>query len=104
MSQGASSLRSPDTSGPQIPALTKAMSSMCIAKSKKKTFAIFKNNYAENKYMSAFYRIQFNDVALVLGTYSQIARHRLCGRDAYRKRYALLTPSDIGLFTSIRRH
>ena len=31
---------------------------------------------------SALYRIQIYDVALVFGKYSQIARPRLCGRDA----------------------
>ena len=39
-----------------------------------------------NTNMSALYRITINDVALVLGTYSQIERHRLCGRDASGER------------------
>ena len=30
-----------------------------------------------------------NYVALVLGTYLQIARHRLCGRDTSGERYGL---------------
>ena len=42
-------------------------------------------------------------VALVLGTCSQIARHRLCGCDASGVSY-LLMPCDIGLFSSTQWH
>ena len=48
--------------------------------------------------ISALYRITINDVALDLGTYSQFARHGLCGRDFGERE--LLTPCDIGLFAS----
>ena len=54
--------------------------------------------------ISALHRKKVNDVALVFLTYLQIARHRLCGRDRSGDRYVLLTSSDIGLFTSTRRH
>ena len=46
---------------------------------------------------SALYRRKINYVALVLGTYLQIVRHRLTA-------HALACVSDIGLFTSSRRH
>ena len=54
-------------------------SCLCIAKSKyRKQLAIFYQfKLKTNK--SALYRIQNNDVALGLGTYPQIARHRLWG-------------------------
>ena len=52
---------------------------------------------------SVLCEIKINDVALVLGTCSQIATHCLCGRDAAGVRQPL-TPCDVGIFMSTRRH
>ena len=77
------------------------MSSVCIAKSKKQLAIFYKLMLKTN--ISALYRIKkVNDVALVLGTYSPIARHRLCGRDTSGERYTCI--AHAGLFASTRRH
>ena len=62
------------------------------------------------RHLTMFYKLMFktneikiNDVALVLGIYSQITKHRLCGCDASGE-HKLLTPCDIGLFTSSQQH
>ena len=69
VSQGTSGWRMPDASKPQRRCLSCAL------------WIFFKFKFKTNK--SALYRIKIIDVDLVLGTYLQIARHHLCGFDAF---------------------
>ena len=64
----------------------KEMSCVCMAKLKKRLALFYKFKLKINK--SALYGIQMKYVALILGTYLQNARHRLCGRDAFGVRYS----------------
>ena len=73
----------------------KVMSCVCIATSKYKAINIIFFVFKLETNKSALYKIKITDVALVLGTCSQIVSHRLCGRYASGC-------AKIGLFTSTR--
>ena len=59
---------------------TKKCLACALLSRNKKQLSIFYQSLKQ--IIAALYRIKINNVSLLLGTYSQITRHRFCGSDA----------------------